>query len=179
MQKVFTTLFFLSCFTCLGQRTERVVVAHEDPFDLYSNFDKDSTTLFYEKLVPKSKLVGVLVILPGTGERIEDIKKQITLHSLALKKNLLVIFPAINWGTTKNIPEHQFLDTIFKQIVKQYKVPKERFVIGGFSGGGMLALTYTEKATSTVTVHLLNQRLCSALTPRLIMYIFGITAKKT
>ncbi len=60
------------------------MVAHEDPFDLYANFDKDSTTLFYEKLVPKSKPVGVLVILPGTGERIEDIKKQITLHSLAL-----------------------------------------------------------------------------------------------
>lgn len=49
-------------------------------------------------------------------------------------------------GTNKHIPEHQFLDTIFKQVVKQYKIPKNKFAIGGFSGGGMVALTYTEKA---------------------------------
>lgn len=146
MQKIFTTLLIFICFSCFAQKTERVVVAHEDPYDLYANFDKDSTTLFYEKLVPNNKPLGVLVILPGAGERIEDVKKQITLHTLAVQKNLLVIFPSINWGTNKHIPEHQFLDTIFKQVVKQYKIPKNKFAIGGFSGGGMVALTYTEKA---------------------------------
>jgi hypothetical protein len=146
MQKIITTLFLLTCLTCLGQKVERVVVANEDPYDLYANFDKDSTTLFYEKIVPKNKPIGVLVILPGSGERLEDVRKQITLHTLAIQKNLLVIFPSINWGTNKHIPEHQFLDTIFKQIVNEYKVPKDKFVIGGFSGGGMVALTYTEKA---------------------------------
>ncbi len=148
MEKMFTTLLILACFTCDAQKTERVVIAHEDPYDLYANFDKDSTTLFYEKLIPKNKPVGVLVILPGSGEGIEDVKKQITLHTLAVQKNLLVIFPSINWGTNKHIPEHQFLDTIFKEIVKQYNVPKDKFVIGGFSGGGMVALTYAEKANS-------------------------------
>ena len=146
MQKIITTLFLLTCLTCLGQKVERIVVANEDPYDLYANFDKDSTTLFYEKIVPKNKPIGVLVILPGSGERLEDVRKQITLHTLAVQQNLLVIFPSINWGTNKHIPEHQFLDTIFKQLVKQYKVPKDKFVIGGFSGGGMVALTYTEKA---------------------------------
>ena len=129
---------------------ERVIVAHEDPYDLYANIDKDSTTLFYDKLVPKNKPVGVLVILPGSGERIDDVKKQITLHTLAVQKNLLVIFPSINWGTNKHIPEHRFLETIFKQVVKQYKIPKNKFVIGGFSGGGMVALTYTEKANKYI-----------------------------
>lgn len=146
MQKIFTTLLIFTSYICFGQKTERVIVAYEDPYDLYANIDKDSTTLFYDKLVPKNKPVGVLVILPGSGERIDDVKKQITLHTLAVQKNLLVIFPSINWGTNKHIPEHQFLDTIFKQIVKQYKIPKNKFVIGGFSGGGMIALTYTEKA---------------------------------
>ena len=146
MQKIFTTLLIFTCGICFGQKTERVIVAQEDPYDLYANIDKDSTTLFYDKLIPKNKPIGVLVILPGSGERIEDVKKQITLHTLAVQKNLLVIFPSINWGTNKHIPEHQFLDTIFKQVVKQYKIPKNKFVIGGFSGGGMVALTYTEKA---------------------------------
>ena len=146
MQKIITALLILTCFTCFGQKTERVVVSHEDPYDLYANIDKDSTTLFYEKIVPKNKPLGVLVILPGSGERIEDVKKQISLPTLAVQKDLLVIFPSINWGTNKHIPEHEFLDTIFKQVVKQYRVPKDKFVIGGFSGGGMVALTYAEKA---------------------------------
>lgn len=131
---------------CFGQKTERVIVQNSDPYDLYANIDKDSLTLFYEKIVPKNTPTGVLIILPGAGEPIEDVKKQITLHTLAAQKDLLVIFPSINWGTNKHIPEHKFLDTIFKQIDNQYKIPKDRYIIGGFSGGGMLALTYTEKA---------------------------------
>ncbi|WP_290789796.1 hypothetical protein [Flavihumibacter sp. UBA7668] len=146
MRKIFTAIILTLSFTCLGQKVERVVVANEDPYDLYANFDKDSTTLFYEKIVPENKPIGVIVILPGSGERIEDVKKQINLHRFAVQKNFLVIFPSINWGTNKHIPEHQFLDTIFKQLVNKYKVPKDKFVLGGFSGGGMVALTYTEKA---------------------------------
>lgn len=146
MQKIISILILLTSISCLGQKVERVVVSSEDPYDLYATFDKDSTTLFYEKIVPKNKPIGVLVILPGSGELLEDVRKQISLHTLAVQQNLLVIFPSINWGTNKHIPEHQFLDTIFKQVVTQYKVPKDRFVIGGFSGGGMLALTYAEKA---------------------------------
>lgn len=146
MQKLITTLVFFTCLSCFAQKVEKIVVANEDPFDLYANSDKDSTTLFYEKIVPKGKPVGVLVIMPGSGERLDDVRRQIRLHLLASEKNLLIIFPSINWGTNKHIAEHQFLDIIFKQVVNQYKIPKDKFVIGGFSGGAMVALTYTEKA---------------------------------
>jgi len=146
MPKLFTIFFALICLTSAGQKTEKVIIFHEDPFDLNANIDKDSTTLFYEKMIPSGKPIGVLVILGGTFDLIPDIKKQITLHSLAVQKNLLVIFPSINYGTNKLFPEYKFLDTIFKQIVNQYKIPKDKFVIGGFSGGGMLALRYTERA---------------------------------
>lgn len=146
MKSINTALLLLIYFTCLGQKTERVVVANTDPYDLYASFDKDSSTLFYEKLIPSGKPIGALVILGGTYDQISNIKKQITLHTLAVQKNLLVIFPSINYGTTKLYPEFAFLDTIFKQVVKKYGIPKDKFVIGGFSGGGMLALSYAERA---------------------------------
>lgn len=113
---------------------------------MYESFEKDSTTLFYEKIVPPGKPIGALVILGGTYDLIPDIKKQITLHTLAIQKNLLVIFPSINYGTTKLYPEYQLLDTIFKQVVMQHGIPRDKFIIGGFSGGGMLALRYAERA---------------------------------
>lgn len=146
MQKIITTLIMLISISCLGQKVERVIVSNEDPYDLYASSGKDSTILFYEKIVPKNKPIGALVILPGSGEQLEDVRKQISLHTLAVQQNLLVIFPSINWGTNKHIPEHQFLNTIFKQVAEQYNVPKDKFVIGGFSGGGMVSLTYAEKA---------------------------------
>ena len=146
MHKLSIVFLILTCLKCVGQKTEKVIVFHEDHYDLNANIDKDSTTLFYEKIIPSTKPVGVLVILGGTYDLIPDIKKQITLHTLAVQKNLLVVFPSINYGTNKLFPEYEFLDTIFKQIVRQYKIPKDKFVIGGFSGGGMLALRYTERA---------------------------------
>jgi hypothetical protein len=143
LSTIFLTLVQLFCF---AQKAQRVVISNSDPYDLYANIDKDSSTLFYEIIIPTNKPIGTLVILPGSGETIADVKKQISLHKLAVQKNLLVIFPSINWGTNKHEPEHRLLDTIFKQVVEQYHVPKNKFILGGFSGGGMLALTYTQKA---------------------------------
>jgi pimeloyl-ACP methyl ester carboxylesterase len=121
-------------------------MAHEDPFDLHASYGKDSAILFYEKLVPKGKPEGVLVILPGGGESVEEVKKQISLHKLAVQNNLLVLLPCINWGTSTREPENKFLDTMFQQVIDQYRVPKDKFVLGGFSNGGMISLTYAEKA---------------------------------
>lgn len=146
MQNVLLTTLLLISIGCFGQRTERVVVATEDPYDLYASYSKDSTTLFYEKIIPEGQPAGVLVILPGGGETIEEVKQQISLHTLAVQKNLLVLIPCLNWGTTKREPEHQFLDVMFKQVMEAHRVPKDKVVMGGFSNGGMIALTYAQKA---------------------------------
>jgi pimeloyl-ACP methyl ester carboxylesterase len=149
ISKFLITTFVCISFSCYSQKTERVIVATQDPYDLYASMGKDSTTLFYEKMIPANKPVGVIVILPGTFESIDDIKKQISLHKLAIERNFIVLFPAINFGTTKGYADRKFLDTIFEQVVSQYNVPKEKFILGGFSGGAMLALTYAEKANES------------------------------
>ena len=146
MFRLLTAFLIISSFSVEAQHWQRALLFTSDPFDLYANFDKDSTTLFYEKLVPKGKPNSVLVILPGSGESVRDVQQQITLPQLAVRKGILVIIPSINWGTNRHEPEHRFLDTIFRQIVRSYGIPKDKFVLGGFSGGGMLALTYAEKA---------------------------------
>lgn len=150
-----------------AQRTEKVIVSHADPHDLYANIDADSTTLFYDKMIPSVKPIGVLVILPGSGELIKDVKQQISLHQLALQKGFIVIFPSINWGTNKHEHEHAFLDVIFRQVVDAHKVSRDHFVIGGFSGGGMLALTYAEKANREPGATFLKPRAVFGIDPPL------------
>lgn len=143
----------LLCFiqlTLFGQSLEKVIVYTKNPYGLYGIADKDSNNFFYQKLVPKNQPIGVLVILPGGGESVEDVMKQISLHRLAVEKNILVVFPSVYWGAVKMYPQIKFLDTIFQQIVAQYKVPKNKFILGGLSGGGMLSLVYAEKANMNV-----------------------------
>jgi len=147
MKKLYLLLTFIGTFSiALAQQTERIVVYREDPHDLYANMDADSTTLFYEKMVPSVKPIGVLVVMPGAGELIKETIQESGIGKLAAQKGFIVIFPSINRSIGKHIYEHAFLDTIFKQVVKAHGVGRDRFVLGGFSGGGTVALSYAEKA---------------------------------
>ena len=161
---IITSLCFLSTS---AQTTKKVIVANSDPSDLYASFSKDSSTLFYEKIIPVKKPVGALVILAGTFESIADIKKQTGIHTLALNANMLVVFPGINYGTNKHEPEHKFLDTIFKQIVREHNIPKDKIAIGGFSGGAMLALTYTQKANKNPASTFIKPKVVFGIDPPL------------
>lgn len=134
--------------TLLAQVTQKVIVATKDPHNMYWATGQDSSLLFYNKLVPKNKPVAALIILPGGGETLNDVMKQISLHKLAVEKDILVVLPSINWGTVKKDEEIKFLNTIFEQLVSDYQIAKDKFILGGFSGGGMLALTYAEQANS-------------------------------
>jgi len=116
-------------------------MSQSDPYNFYIN-DGDSTEIFYYKMLPKSKPVGVLTIFPSGGEKIEDLLKQIELHEVAFKNDLLVIIPSYNWGTFQKTPDVQFIDSIFKQVILDHDVPKDKFVMCGLSNGGMISLTY-------------------------------------
>ncbi|MCU0326320.1 MAG: hypothetical protein MUF45_13860 [Spirosomaceae bacterium] len=146
MKNLIAIILCVSCLTSLAQKREKIMVQKTDPYDLYYVNDKDSTNLFYIKYSPKSKPKGVIVVLPGGGETVEMVEKQIILHKIAILKNYLVIIPSINWGTNKHYPETLFLDTIFSQIIQQYKVSKNDFVLGGYSNGAMVSLKYAIKA---------------------------------
>ncbi len=137
-------LFILAIFLsklAITQEMARVEISSEDPYHYYIN-DNDSTNLFYYKMLPAGKPIGALVLLPSAGESIESMLNQITLHKEAVKNDLLVIMPSYNMGTIQQIPELNFFDTIFKQVVEEHAVPKDNFIFCGLSKGAMISLTY-------------------------------------
>ena len=145
MNKLVVSFLVLILFSCKTQEFERVAISSTDTSELYVN-DQDSSEIFYYKFVPKNKVKGVLVILPSGGELLENTLRQIELHKLAVKKDILVVVPSINWGTDSKDEAFRILDKIFHEIVIKYKVSKDNFIIGGLSNGAILALTYAEKA---------------------------------
>lgn len=152
MMKYKTIILFLllTTISCKGQDFEKVVLKTQDTANLYTN-DGESTELYYLKLIPKGIIKGAIVILPSGGETTEDLLKQITIHQLALNKGIATIIPAINWGTEDRKAEIQTLNAIFKEVVLKHNIPKENFVLGGLSNGGMISLVYTQKAVKEQT----------------------------
>ncbi len=106
----------------------------------------EDTQNSYLKLIPKNKPKGLLIVLHGGGENAEDVMNQIGLDELAVKKDFIVIFPNIEESDFKMETEQAFLDRISKEMTEKYKISKNEIIIGGLSGGGMLAITYTERA---------------------------------
>ena len=139
---LFSLLIFISC---KGQDFEKVVLKSTDTSNLYIN-DGESNELYYLKLLPKGLIKGAIVILPSGGETTQDLLKQISLPKFAFDNGIATIIPSINWGTENRKIEIETLNTIFKETVEKHNIPKENFVLGGLSNGGMISLVYTQQS---------------------------------
>ncbi len=138
-------LLLFSSISCNAQSFERIQLTQKDTVDLYIN-DGNNTDLFYLKLVPNTEIRGAIVLLPPSGETLQDLIKQVELPYLAFDMGIATIIPSINWGTEDRMEEIKLLNNIFESVVKDHNIPKNKFVLGGLSNGGMISLTYTQHA---------------------------------
>lgn len=141
---ILSILLFSTSF-CKAQEFEKVIINKTDTAQLYIN-DGDSNELYYLKLVPNKKPIAAIVIFPSGGEKVENLIKQIDIPQLAYEKEILTIIPSINWGTDDRKIENKLLDEIFIDIVNEHHVPKENFILGGLSNGGMISLKYAQQS---------------------------------
>lgn len=143
--KIILLLLLFISISCKSQDFKKIILNSSDTSNLYIN-DGESTELYYLKLIPKGKIKGAIVILPSGGETTEDLLKQITIPKLAFDKGIVTIIPSINWGTENRKVEIEVLNTIFKKVIKKHNIPKENFVLGGLSNGGMISLVYAQQS---------------------------------
>lgn len=143
--KLLLCVSFFVTIACKGQDFERILISETDSSNLYVN-DGESTELYYLQVVPKEKVKGAVVIFPSGGETTDDLIKQIEIPQMAYKQGIVTIIPSINWGTETREIEIQLLDKIFKKAIDEHNIPKENFVLGGLSNGGMVSLSYAQQA---------------------------------
>ncbi|HVX52788.1 MAG TPA: alpha/beta hydrolase [Chitinophagaceae bacterium] len=105
----------------------------------------DSTYSYYLAIKPLSNNIqGAMVLLPGFGSNAESILPETMLHNVACVNNILTI--VLNTGQTL-YADTAFItgiNNILADVIKKYGVESDKFVIGGHSAGGTLALRYTE-----------------------------------
>ncbi len=130
--------------TALIKRLNKHIVSETDSFSTYVG-DNAKTQLYYHAIVPEASIKGVVVLMPSTWETTEHVLSSMsTFCALAYKNQLAVIVPSINQRLTLTDHSIQLMNAIFTHAIKQYKLPKDKFVIGGFSMGGIFSMRYTE-----------------------------------
>ena len=128
---------FLILTACLNSSFGQIIKEVE--------FEYSSTNDHYLVVEPKDSIEGVLVLLPGSYQEAESIFPETKLHNVAYVNNLLVV--AFTCGITKayiDEPTIHNINTVLKHVLEKYKVPEDKFVIGGYSAGGVIALSFTE-----------------------------------
>lgn len=130
--KIFLISFIIFSLKISAQKTEKVELQNSEDY--------------YLKIIPKASPTAILFLLHGGGETPEDVLKQIELHQLAVKNNFLVILPYFSEGTTKMIEETNSINQIAVQLMNEYQISKDKIILGGFSGGGMLSITFAERS---------------------------------
>ncbi|MBK7856891.1 MAG: hypothetical protein IPJ79_20175 [Bacteroidetes bacterium] len=122
------------------------VVSETDSSGIYYG-DNNKTQLYYHALVPGGQIAGVLVLMPGTWQTTEHLLSSTqALCELAYQNNLAVIVPSINQRITLTNEIVELLNTIFTHAIKTYHLPKHKFVMGGWSMGGIFSMRYTQMA---------------------------------
>lgn len=126
------------------KRLEKNPVFIMDRSLLYVN-DGESTSLFYTALVPRHPIKGVLVLFPPTGETVEEVfNNNARLVTLACDSSIITIVPSLNYNLCLDTVALSFLNHAFSDMLKTYKLPADKIILGGFSLGGMNAIRYTE-----------------------------------
>lgn len=106
--------------------------------------DYDENYGYYYQVKPKGKVKSALVLLPGFGQKSESIFHDTRFHEIAFDKNMLVIGFA---GRVKLAADSLLLEKLnqtLNHVQEEFKLDKDKFVMGGFSAGGSIALRYTE-----------------------------------
>lgn len=130
----------------LLRRLRKHVVSETDSTGAYVG-DHDARQLYYHALVPDGRVHGTVVLLPGTWETTEHLLSSMgRFCELALDSGLAVIVPSINQRLTLTDYTVALMDTIFRHAIAAHRLPRDRFVIGGWSMGGIFSLRYAELA---------------------------------
>jgi dienelactone hydrolase len=100
--------------------------------------------VFYQldPLIPTAR--GLLVLLPGLGERARDVMRATHLAQEAAQRGFVVLIPEINDRISLDAASTRFLDDAITAAVRQHPAVARQLVLGGFSAGGQLSFAYAE-----------------------------------
>ncbi len=105
----------------------------------------DTVYGYYSVQEPLSKSIkGAIVLLDGYGGNALSLYPETTIDELAYRDSLLLITLPTGRRIYPDAAIIDLLNLALSNLTKKYNIPKNKFVIGGFSSGGTIALRYSQ-----------------------------------
>lgn len=99
---------------------------------------------FYQLPAATAAPRGLLVLLPGRGEKARTVFRATSLPYEAAQRGFTVIVVDLHEQVYLGKLETQVLDELIRTTVQQHLALARRLALGGFSAGGQLAFAYAE-----------------------------------
>lgn len=102
----------------------------------------NGTSYKYHYLEPSGNKKGIVILLPGSGERFKNILKYGGLAKLLFNNGFVVIVPEVHALLYADDYSINLLDALLQTKVQEYGA--KPFFLGGFSSGGAISARYAE-----------------------------------
>ena len=123
-----------SCQPSTAQTYQRIVLDENDTISGY-----------YAAMKPGGNHIeGVLLLMPGFGQSAESILPESKLPNVAFVNNILTIFFAGGHKAYCDTIIQRKLTVVVEDVMERFEINREKFVLGGFSAGGIITLRYAE-----------------------------------
>jgi dienelactone hydrolase len=96
----------------------------------------------YHYLEPSGSKKGIVILLPGSGEKYQNVLTKVSLSRLLFNQGFVVVVPEVHTLLYADEYSINILDELLKIMVKTYGTKK--VVLGGFSSGGAIVTRYAE-----------------------------------
>ncbi|MEM9051902.1 MAG: hypothetical protein AAGC47_07625 [Bacteroidota bacterium] len=126
MQKVLGILIISVLVGCSSPTPQPTILDTED-YELHLTGDPTST---------------LLIIFPGLGQIVEQVKESFEILDLAAKQNISVLMMEFNHRLHLDPKDEESLNSLLEKVVSENKLTPEEIVIGGFSSGGIISVLW-------------------------------------
>jgi dienelactone hydrolase len=107
--------------------------------------EKDNTSGYYLAYKPTTDTISsVLFLLDGFGGAPESIQVESKLPNIAAANGILTIAASMGPKIYADSNVINKLNLLLQDVMQRYHVSRDKFVLGGFSAGGTIALRYVE-----------------------------------
>ena len=139
MKKLLSLILLTTIFGCSYAQSDEEIKIEKVVID-----PSDANYGYYLAVKPKGGIESVLVLFPGFGQKSESIFLDTDFHKLAIEQNILTIGFAGLTKLTADSTLREKISLVLNHVKAQTSIGKDKFVLGGFSAGGVIALRYTE-----------------------------------
>lgn len=100
----------------------------------------------YHYLEPSGVKKGIVILLPGSGEKFKSVLVDVRLATLLVRQGFVILVPEVHTLLYADKYSIDILDELLKLKVKEYGT--KSIILGGFSSGGAIATRYAEYLVS-------------------------------